>query len=240
MQKGFSLIIPIHNEEAILKKAVGELYRYLKSLKGLKAFEIILACNGCTDSSVNICKELSSRIPEIKTLEIEGRGLGTAIHESARKASHDMMMFYAIDLPFGLDIIGESINAAAATNGAVVIGSKGHRQSRVQRGLARTMFSFAIAALNNLFFGLGVNDTQGSILFYKAPFKKFDKLMDSGGAFFQTQILIYSKLSGLRLVEIPVSLNEVRKTRFRLIGDGLRYVSSILKEKKKLLGANIR
>lgn len=240
MRKDFSLIIPIHNEETILKEAVGSLYKYLETLESLGEFEIILACNGCTDSSEKICKELSKNNPRVKTIIIEGRGLGTAIHQSAHKASYDMMMFYAIDLPFGLSVIGESIDAAVKNKGAVVIGSKGHKDSDVQRSLARTLFSGTISILNNLFFGLGVKDTQGSILFYKAPFRKFDRLMDSPGAFFQTQLLIYSKLSGLRLVEIPVTLKEVRRTRFKLIGDGLKYVSSIMKEKKKLLGSGVR
>lgn len=236
----FTLIIPIHNEESILAKNAVLLHDYLKTLPFVDSFEIILSLNGCADASEKISRELNRSYPSIRYLTIEGRGLGAAIKAAAMAASYDMMMFYAIDLPFGLNVIGESIEAAVTGGRAVVIGSKGHPASDVQRSLARSAFSFTISTLNNLFFGLGVKDTQGSILFYKEPFRRFSDLMDSPGAFFQTQLLIYSKISGASLKEIPVVLKEVRKTRFKLVGDGLKYLSSILREKKKLLSRGIK
>lgn len=236
----FTLIIPIHNEEAILRENAVKLHEYLKSLPYLDSFEIILALNGCTDGSERISAELAVSNPRIRHITIAGRGLGTAIKEAALAASYDMMMFYAIDLPFGLQVIGSSVETALKKGDSVVIGSKGHPDSDVQRTLARSLFSFTIATLNNVFFGLGVKDTQGSILFHKEPLRRFADLMDSPGAFFQTQILIYSKVCGADLIEIPVALKEVRRTRFKLIGDGLKYLSSILKEKKKLASHGIR
>lgn len=236
----FTLIIPIHNEEAILRMNAVALHDYLKTVPQIGSFEIIFSCNGCTDRSVDICGELAGAYPGIRYIEIEGRGLGKAIREGADDATYEAMMFYAIDLPFGLSIIGESIEAAIRNGGAVVIGSKGHEDSVVQRGAMRWLFSGTISVLNNLLFGLGVKDTQGSILFYKEPLRRYGKFMDSQGAFFQTQILIYSKLAGLKLVEIPVNLKEVRKTRFKLAGDGLKYMSSIFKEKKKIVFNRIK
>src|SRR3972149_8614401 len=106
MAMEFSLIIPIHNEEPILEKNTVRLYEYLKGLKGLKAVEIILAMNGCTDASEDIAKGLAERCPGVKSLWIDGRGLGVAIHKAAHAAQYEAMMFYAIDLPFGLSVIG--------------------------------------------------------------------------------------------------------------------------------------
>ncbi|MBI2401075.1 MAG: glycosyltransferase, partial [Deltaproteobacteria bacterium] len=217
---GFSLIIPVHNEEPILETNALVLDRYLSSIKGLD-YEIILACNGCVDASENIAQKLADKNRRIRRLTIEGRGLGTAIKAAAMAARHDMLMFYAIDLPFGVDVIGESIKASLAKGAAVVIGSKGHRDSVVERALARTLFSGTICFLNNLLFGLGVKDTQGSILFFKEAVMKYGKYMDNPGAFFQAQILIYSRKCGFELMEIPVRLKEeMRKTRFSLAGDG--------------------
>lgn len=233
---GFSLIIPVHNEAPILEANTRALDRYLASIRGLD-YEIILACNGCVDSSEEIAGKLAKENVRIKHLSIEGRGLGTAIKTAALAAKHEMLMFYAIDLPFGLDVIGESVEASLKGKRAVVIGSKGHRDSVVERGLARTLFSGTISTLNNLLFGLGVKDTQGSILFFREPIRKYAREMDNPGAFFQAQILIYSKKSGYRLIEIPVVLKkEMRKTRFRLAGDGYRYIKALFRERMKLTG----
>lgn len=236
MRTEFTLILPVHNEEPILSRNVAALHEYMERLGSLDSFEIILACNGCTDRSEEISEGLSRRYPRIRHLHMRERGLGRAIKEAVTKASYDMMMFYAVDLPFGLSIIGESIDAALKNERAVVVGSKGHRDSTVERGLMRRLFSVAISVLNRLFFGLDVKDTQGSILFYKEPFRRYGHLMDSPGAFFQAQILIYSRLSGLKLIEIPVTLEmEARKTRFSLAADGLRYIAAMFREKKKLM-----
>lgn len=233
---GFSLIIPVYNEAPILEANASGLDRYLSSIKDLD-YEIILACNGCVDASVDIAGRLEGENPRIRRLIIEGRGLGTAIKEAAQAARGEMLMFYAIDLPFGVDVIGESIKASLAKGRAVVIGSKGHRDSVVERALARTLFSGVISFLNNLLFGLGVKDTQGSILFFKEPIKRYGKYMDNPGAFFQAQILIYSRKCGFELVEIPVRLKEeMRKTRFSLAGDGWRYMKALFWERMKLLG----
>ncbi|GMR05256.1 MAG: hypothetical protein BMS9Abin24_053 [Thermodesulfobacteriota bacterium] len=234
-----TLIIPVHDEEKILKRNAMALHDFLTSCPLLETFEIIFSCNGCTDGSEEICRELSSRYPSIRHLSITGRGLGNAIRAGVEASRSEAMMFYAIDLPFGLSVIAESIKASLDNGGAVVIGSKGHPGSSVKRGLMRSLFSSSISALNNLFFALAVKDTQGSILFYKEPFRKYGPMMDNPGAFFQAQILIYSRIAGLTLVEIPVALQEVRKTRFRLAGDGIRYISAACREKVKLARSGI-
>lgn len=233
---GFSLIIPVHNEALVLEANALALDRYLSSIGGLD-YEIILACNGCTDSSEEIAASLARRNSRIVHMSIKGRGLGTAIKAAAGSAAHDMMMFYAIDLPFGLEVIGESVKASVEGRRAVVVGSKGHPASVVERSVARTLFSATISFLNDIFFGLGVKDTQGSILFFREPITKYGRYMDNPGAFFQAQILIYSRKCGYEIVEIPVKLKkEMRKTRFSLAGDGWRYLKAIFRERVKLMG----
>src|SRR4030067_2893327 len=133
---GFSLIIPVHNEAPILEANASGLDRYLSSIKELD-YEIILACNGCVDASVDIAGRLERENSRIRRLIIEGRGLGTAIKAASQGARHEMLMFYAIDLPFGVDVIGASIKASLAKGRAVVIGSKRPRGSVGGRGRSR-------------------------------------------------------------------------------------------------------
>jgi glycosyltransferase involved in cell wall biosynthesis len=230
-----TLIIPVHNEAVILAANLSRLCDYLKNLYGKAPFEILVICNGCIDESASIAMEFAKTHPETRVFTTRERGLGLAIREGIKRARHDMLMFYAIDLPFGLEVIGASVAAAVERKNAIVIGSKGHPRSMLKRSLSRALYSLTISTLNNLFFGLGVKDTQGSILFYKRPCLEYSKEMDSDGAFFQAQILIYGKLAGHELVEIPVCLTkELRSTRFSLVSDGLKYLVQILAERRKL------
>ena len=233
-----SVVLPICNEEGILERNVTALERHLAAIPHLDAFEIILVCNGCRDDSERLSRALEARYPNrIRALCLEARGLGRAIRAGIDAASHACIMFYAVDLPFGLTVFEDSIAAARTNPNRVVIGSKGHADSHVPRTLARRMFSAAISLLNNLIFSLHVRDTQGSLLFPRAIFERYHASMDSPGAFFQAQIVIYGRLMGCELLEIPVRLADAgraRSTRFNAFGDAARYVAAVFREKLKL------
>lgn len=236
-----SVVLPVHNEEPILEATVVAVERHLGSLRDLDGFEILLVCNGCEDASVRISSELERRLPgRVRLLCLETRGLGRAISAGIRAATHDLVMFYAVDLPFGLEVFDASIAAVRENRNRVVIGSKGHRQSEVPRQLFRGLFSRVASAMNRLLFALDVRDTQGSLLFPKAIFERYHAAMDSPGAFFQAQVVIYGHQMGCELLEIPVRLHpsgEQRRTRFKLVRDGAGYIGEILRQKYKLVTA---
>jgi glycosyltransferase involved in cell wall biosynthesis len=234
-----SIVLPVCDEEAILERNVVALEQHLTGLRLLDRFEILLVCNGCRDGSEALSRRLAERMPgRVRALSLDKRGLGRAIRAGIRAASYDQVMFYAVDLPFGLTILDDSVAAARAGRDRVVIGSKGHADSRVTRTVARRLFSGLISALNKLVFSLDVRDTQGSLLFPRAIFERYHAAMDDPGAFFQAQVVIYGRLMGCEVVEIPVHLAQTdadRGTRFRLAGDGLKYVAAIVREKVKLI-----
>jgi glycosyltransferase involved in cell wall biosynthesis len=236
-----SVVLPVHNEEAILEQNVLALERHLDSLEQLDAFEVLLVCNGCSDASERVSARLAGRVNgHVRMLCLDARGLGRAIRAGIDAAAYDFIMFYAVDLPFGLEVFDRSIDAALANRNRVVIGSKGHAASHVPRHLSRRVFSSLASLLNNVMFAVDVKDTQGSLLFPKAIVARYGTAMDNPGAFFQAQVVIYGHLMGCELLEIPVRLyasGEQRKTRFKLIGDGARYVAAIVREKYRLMTA---
>jgi glycosyltransferase involved in cell wall biosynthesis len=238
MAFNLTVVLPVHNEEAILERNVLALAEHLDASDQLDGFEILLVCNGCRDSSERVSAELAKRLPEhVRALCLEVRGLGHAIRAGIQAAAYDFIMFYAVDLPFGLEVVDESVAAARANPNSIVIGSKGHAASKVPRRVTRQLFSRTAGLLTNIVFGLGVTDTQGSLLFPRSVFARFGSVMDSAGPFFQAQIVIYGHHMGCRLVEIPVRLHPSgaeRKTRFKLFRDGANYLAEILREKYKL------
>ena len=231
----------MHNEEPILEATVLAVERHLGALADLDGFEILLVCNGCQDASPRISAELEQRLPgRVRSLCLETRGLGRAISAGIAAAAYDHVMFYAVDLPFGLEVFDASIAASRHNRNRVVIGSKGHRQSQVPRQLWRGLFSRVASTMNRLLFALEVRDTQGSLLFPKAIFSRYHASMDSPGAFFQAQVVIYGHEMGCELIEIPVRLHpsgEQRRTRFKLVRDGTGYIAAIFRQKYKLLTA---
>ena len=99
-----SVVLPVCNEEGILERNVIALERHLAGIPLLDAFEIVLVCNGCRDGSERLSRALEARYPNrIRALSLEARGLGRAIRAGIDAASHEYIMFYAVDLPFGLN-----------------------------------------------------------------------------------------------------------------------------------------
>lgn len=229
--KSLSVIIPVYNEQEILEKNSLELLNYLKNLKKIENFEILLCDNGSTDSTFEIAKKLGKKYMNIRALSAGKKGIGLGIKLGIENAKYDLCFFYAIDLPFGLHIIEESLNAMH--DNVILINSKEHENSkRISFDFKRILFSRTYNFLINLFFNLGINDTQGSLMFHKKDLERFFGFLDSEDAFFQTQILVYGKLYNMRIKEIPVDYTQPRKegSKICVLKDGWSMLKQILHE----------
>jgi hypothetical protein len=230
---GLSLIVPVHNEEEQLVAGLDALFGCLESLRAqaLCDFELVLVDNGSTDATPAIARSQLGVRPALRLLRLESRGLGGAIREGIRQARFDVAMFYSIDLPFGVDVVRQSLAALTPETG-MVIGSKGHPESQITRPAARRVLSTLLQGLLRLLFGLHVRDTQGSQLFRIAPVRPRLERMDSAGAFFQVQLVLAVQRAGLEIVEIPVRhVDHGRPSRMKILADGWNAFTELLRER---------
>ena len=58
--------------------------------------------------------------------------------------------------------------------------------------------------LINIMFGLGIKDTQGLLAFRREKVGFLDAIKSNDG-FFQTEVLLYSRMKGLNIKEYPVT-----------------------------------
>lgn len=81
-----SVVIPAFNEEQYLANTIA-------SVRGqLVPHEIIVVCNGCTDSTEKIAKKLADRVIVLKE-----RGVSRARNAGAKAAKYDMLVFLDAD-----------------------------------------------------------------------------------------------------------------------------------------------
>jgi glycosyltransferase involved in cell wall biosynthesis len=232
LRAGLSLILPVHSEQDQLVSALDVLIPCLESLRPgiLSDFEVLLVDNGSTDATVAVAQSQIDKRLAVRLLRVESRGLGRAIREGIRQARFDLAMFYSIDLPFGVDVVRQSLEALTAETG-MVIGSKGHPDSRITRPLARRCVSAVLRVLLRFLFGIGVRDTQGSQLFRTAPVRSRLDRIDSPGAFFQVQLILAVKRAGLGVVEIPVRFVDRRPSRMKVVTDGWDAFTDLVRER---------
>lgn len=229
MNNGLSLIYPVHNEENVIEKNLFLTLEYLKKIS--LPWEIIFVNNGSIDNTEKVLEKLKNNIPNISVFNLKDRGLGLAIKEGVRNSHYKYAMFYAIDLPFGLDIIGDSLDHAAQNNTDIVIGSKGHLESVNRAPFKRKISSFVYNTLLSLFFNLKIRDTQGSLFFEKEKVEGILDFCKADDAFFCTQLIIYGRLHEFNIEEIPVKYEAPRKkSKISITKDGYSLFKQIMSE----------
>jgi glycosyltransferase involved in cell wall biosynthesis len=89
-----TVVLPVHNEEAILERNVLTLAQHLDAVEQLDEFEILLVCDGCYDESERVSAALVERLPgRVRTISLYVRGLGRAIRAGIAAASYDFVQF---------------------------------------------------------------------------------------------------------------------------------------------------
>ncbi len=233
---GISAIIPVYNEEKIIASNSLKILKHFEK-QGFKDCEILLCDNGSTDKTPEAAKSVSRREKRVKYLRTDYKGIGHGFILGARKAKNNICILYAIDDPFEKSFIPRSIGPITSGEADIVIGSKGHPESKSERPLLRKAFSKAYNLLTNAFFPLGVADTQGSLAF---DLKKTRKLIEetvARDAFFETEFIIRARTKGLNVREIPINAKDNRKdSKINPIATGLNLVAQLVALRFRLHG----
>lgn len=224
-----SLIVPTRNEEGIVSKNLKSIYKYLVNCN-FNNFEI-LVCDYSNDNTPKIINALSSEIPNIKYIPVKKKGIGAGIRAGILSARYDILMVYPIDMSWGLDCIANSFSIILKNKADIVLGSREHPESIVNRPLKRKIFSKFYNLFVNFLFALNVKDTQCAIAFRKSDINSFINRLDSDTPFFQTQILIFSNMHKLRIIEIPITVNDVRyDSKIKVVNTSLSMLKEMIRE----------
>ncbi len=202
-----SLIIPIHNDARRLLSWWGKLK---SSLKGMK-YEIILAEDGSTDNSYEICKKLTGRNVKLSHhKEKLGKGLG--IRLAAEISIGDIIGYLDADGATDPKHIKEAVEYLKDYD--IVIGSRYLEKS--DRKLYRKLPSVVYNFLARSILGTRARDHQcGFKFFRRRVFEEISKESTMNHWSWDTEILYIAKLKGFRVKEIPVCWVEKSGTKVR-------------------------
>src|SRR6266540_1334907 len=73
-----SIVIPVHNEEDILRRTVEHIIAGLQVL-GIGSFEIVLSENGSADATRRIADELARESPQVRVIALDRPDYGAAL-----------------------------------------------------------------------------------------------------------------------------------------------------------------
>lgn len=208
--RNFSIIIPVYNEKKLLASALTRLIARLdKTHRGL--YEIILSENGSTDNTLKLARRLARRYPFIRVIHSQLPSYGQAFRSGIYEAYYDTVVQFDLDF---WDIRFLSLALELIKTHEIVIGSKNLTNSDDRRSLGRRITSKIIELLIKLRFGSVMTDTHGlkvlkrSTLLFQLPY------ILCPNHFFDSELLLRAEIAGANVAELPVSLREIRASRF--------------------------
>jgi glycosyltransferase involved in cell wall biosynthesis len=197
-----SIILPVHNQADHITAVVQEYHDKLQPLAAQLNFscEMILVVNGCTDQSAQVCQDLSTRLPMVRSIESAAGGWGLAVRLGLAEARGDLLLYT------------NSARTSAAELSAVLQSALAHPRSVIKamrpggaglRALGSRLYNLECRILLG-FHWRDVNGTPKAFPRAFAPLmalNRDDDLIDA-------EFCMICKREGYELVQVPMPRNQ--------------------------------
>lgn len=226
-----SYVVAVHNSTDVLESTVATLTGHLSLFPGS---EIVLVENGSSDSSPELCRTLAERAGSaVKVIATESpKGLGCAFRRGLEVATGDVVVLAASDLPFGTGDLDAAL--ALVPRPDLVLGSKGHPDSKVRVTAKRRVLSWGFRLARRMTLGLDQRDTQGSHIIDGALVRRIRPHLRADDYLVQTEIVAWAVHYGARPVEVPVVYEAPLTSTVSPVRDAWRMGIGLLQLRERL------
>lgn len=208
-----TIIIPVYNEEQILASASEHLLASLSDMR--QDFEVLLCENGSTDATLEIANELSRRHTQVRVKSLVQANYGKALRAGlSDKHLGERIIVLNIDL-VDMGFVEKAMEALEDYD--IVLGSKTMTGAVDQRPITRRIITKTFNSLMKILFGLKASDTHGAKSFRKRAIAKLVSECRTQGEIFDTELVLRAERHGMRILEVPVTVEETRPTRYGLL-----------------------
>lgn len=211
---GFTVGIPVYNEQELMEPNTLRLLEFLGSLQA--PFEIIIGSNGSTDRTAALGEKLASRFPDVHFFHVPERGVGRAFRRFVREARYDILISLDMDLSIDLGFIARALELMEQYD--IVVGSKhmGSQKRSAVRVAASTLFVTCARWLLSLDYA---DYSIAAKAFRRSLLQHYEYLIGSGTAYV-IDMVYYISRDGGRVIQIPVDCEDRRRSKFNLIHEG--------------------
>ena len=215
-----SIVIPVYNEEGILREAVTELLEGLDTVRAALdapdlSFEIMIAENGSKDRTVELAEHLASERTEVRTFSLGEPNYGKALRRGIIEARGTWVICEEIDL-CDLDFHRRELELLRHGDADFVVGSKAMKGSNDQRPLFRRTATRVINGMLRVALDFRGTDTHGLKAFHRATVLPIVEACVIDRDLFASELVIRANREGVRMMEIPVRLAEKRPPAINL------------------------
>jgi dolichyl-phosphate beta-glucosyltransferase len=225
-----SVVIPCFNEERGIYENTKKIFNYLE--RNFENFEIIAVNDGSTDKTMEELKKIQLEMPLTIIDNYENEGKGKVVGDGMLKCSSDIVMFLDADLAIPIEEL-EKFVREINSGFDIVIASRFVSGGRVikkvlwYRVIMEKAFRFIRTVIINNY---KVKDTQcGFKVFKRDAAMKIFPLMTIKRFAFDSEIIFLAGKYKLKIKELPITLQNPRRSHVRIIRDPLNMFLDLIK-----------
>jgi len=206
--KTISIVIPVYNEEAVLRKNILEIFDFSEKNLANYDWQVIISDNNSNDRTGLIAKELVEISGRIKYFFLPEKGKGLGVIRAWQAHPAEINIFMDADLATDIEDLPKLV-ALIEEGHDIVIGSRHLRGSEVSRPFARKITSHVLAFLLRLYFGIEVHDTAcGFKGVNQKVLNEIVPAIRNMSWTFDTELILLCQREGLKIKEITVAWKE--------------------------------
>lgn len=203
-----SVILPARNEEQLIKSCLDELSKYLSSKK--YKYEILVVSNGCIDNTEKIITEMSKKDKKVKLIKSKP-GYGNALRKGMQQSKGKYIVIFNVDF-YDLNML--DLIDIKLYGRDLIMGSKMAHWSDDNRSLSRKLISYIYNLLLKILFNFRGSDTHGIKVMKRVVLEKILKKCKTKDGIMDTEFVIRAQRVSFKIADFPVTLKEVRPSRF--------------------------
>ena len=210
-----SIIIPVRNEELVIKKTIEQLENELSSFP----CEIIFVNDFSSDKTFELIKEISDAKEQINLYNNKKKGLGGAIIEGIDKARGEAVCIMMSDLSDSINDLKKYYEIIKNDNVDAVFGSRFLKESKIvdypkKKLILNRIFNLA----TKLLFISDYNDFTNAFKIYKksALLKTLPLVSESFNIFLELPLKIISRKMRYKIIPISWSNRKEGKSKFEI------------------------
>ncbi len=198
------VVVPVYNEEIDLGPCVRRLHAYLTATFPY-AFRITIADNASTDATPYVAEHLALGLPYVAVVRIPAKGRGRALRTVWSGSPAPVLAYMDVDLSTDLAALLPLVAPLISGHSDVAIGTRLARGSRVVRGPKREIISRCYNLVLRSTLAVRFSDAQCGFKAIRSDVAaRLLPLVEDGGWFFDTELLVLAQRAGLRIHEVPV------------------------------------
>jgi glycosyltransferase involved in cell wall biosynthesis len=229
-----SIVIPVYNEEGILREAITELIDGLDTVRlALDApdlrFEIIIAENGSKDRTVELAEHLATERTEVRMFSLGEPNYGKALRRGILEARGTWVICEEIDL-CDSDFHVRALDHLRHGDADMVVGSKAMKGASDHRPLFRRAATRVLNGMLRVALDFRGTDTHGLKAFHRATLLPIVESCVIDKDLFASELVIRAGREHVRVIEIPIRIDEKRPPAINLV----KRVPNVLRGMAKL------